>query len=692
MKLINKLLSLTSISLLFACSGHTEVRYRSTDSIKNVFAEQLKNKTLPEARTFLNTQTEQLDQLLEMMNTRIQLSISSEVKNPTGDEGVIKTPIHALFPAETVEQGMKVVARNYDFTQQIEPKGSTLFAVLGDRYPIPEFYGNNEKNKIVLSWSLSLDKLFFHDQTTANQKVILTDGDEAMISAKKPLDSAYALLKYSYATKTEELVLDKDNPIRKTPFGTVALKEFGSDAATVQITGKTDNVLTILGMDTKGRYIDQNSNSSYSLPSEAKQKILEIYNKALKSWVKNIDNKKYKNTGELIADIRKTMPAEMGSEELQKENIRVASLKFYQNIAKLVVVYATEDKTVEEHVTLKNTAVMESGNSIAEGDKKGIYGIVAADGAWVIPPSYANLQSLSAAYFKSCITGSGENACTYYRFDPVQKKLLNLNTTTLKGYVIEGAVGSKFVQFSKPAASGLDKKGIADNNGNIVLQPIYDEIGIAGNFLITVQPKADDEEFGVYTLDGKAFIPPSTHVISQDSGYIFVHVKEVDDTQQYRLLEQQTGKDVLPAGTFALEPSFKSDLLLVGNASQKYYIDSRRNKKFDVSAYQTIARFYYGYAKVTNSAGLRGLINSSGKLVVPCIYEDMNAVNHGITMVTKVVNNAYQVGLLDVKTGKFIVPLVISANNYSTLGSDESVIYTINDKRYDYRGKLTSNN
>ena len=285
MKHLSKLFTFVSIPLLFACSGHTEAKLKSTDSLKNVFAKELKDKTLPEARVFLTEQAAQLDGLLELMDTRLQLSISSTVKNPAGDQGVITTPVHTLFPTQTIEQGMALVAKNYNLLQEIGPKGSTLYPSPANIYPIPDFFGNNEKNKTILGWSIKLNQLYFYDQTSAKEKAIIEYDGDVLIDTRKPIDSASASFKYIYVTKAEQFVLDKNTLSAKTPYGLIELKQLGADEATVQITGKTDHVLAIVGIDSKGRSIEQNSTSSYSIPTEAKKKILQLYSKALKSWV-----------------------------------------------------------------------------------------------------------------------------------------------------------------------------------------------------------------------------------------------------------------------------------------------------------------------------------------------------------------------------------------------------------------------
>ena len=692
MNLITKLLSITSLSLFFACSGHTEIKQRSTDSIKNVFAQELKNKTLPEARTFLNNQSEQLDELLDMMNHRIEFSISSIVKNPTGDEGVYTEPIHTLIPAETVEAGMKEVARNFNFSQQINEKNSLLIAQQGNLYPNPDFYSNNDKNRSLLRWSLNFNQIFFHDKSVSKEKIVLEAAKDATIKERKIIDSAQATLKYSYVTKAEEILLDKNTLSKKTPYGSIELKELSADGATLQINGRRENILAIAGMDTKGRYIESNATNSYSVPSEGKQKILEIYSKALKSWVKKIDSKQYKTTAALIEDIKKTMPPELASEEMQKENVEVTSFHFYQNVAKVVVLYAMEEKTIDQRVSLKNTTTTGSAYSIAQGAAQGMFGIVSADGQWVVKPTYPNLENISPYYYRTCVQGNSEMQCTYYRFDPAQQKMISLNTTALKGYGIDGELGPNYVQFSKEINSNLSLKGVADNQGNIILKPINHEIDIAGNYFITFQPSpksSDSYESAMYTLDGKTVIAASPQVIFPDNGYIFVDATpaESDELQKYRLLDDQTGKHVLPEGTYALESKFISNLLLVGNGSQKYYIDTKLRKKFDVSGYKELGRFMGGYVEVTNNAGLKGYINTAGKLIVPCVYEDLTPVVHEITMVSKDVNNAYQYGLLNVLSGKFVVPLA-KAENYSSYGSDEKIIYTLNDKKYNYAGKL----
>ncbi len=69
-----------------------------------------------------------------------------------------------------------------------------------------------------------------------------------------------------------------------------------------------------------------------------------------------------------------------------------------------------------------------------------------------------------------------------------------------------------------------------------------------------------------------------------------------------------------------------------------------------------------GYAVVEQN-GKKGLVNTDGKLVVPCSYSIFSSPSEG-TPVVLVENDSDKVGIADIKTGKFIVPVA-----YDSIGS-----------------------
>ncbi len=97
-----------------------------------------------------------------------------------------------------------------------------------------------------------------------------------------------------------------------------------------------------------------------------------------------------------------------------------------------------------------------------------------------------------------------------------------------------------------------------------------------------------------------------------------------------------TGKLFMPFKY--LVQSFSEGLAYVqdGEDGPKYFIDSTGKKMFDVSAYRNAFYFINGYSVVANKDGLYGMIDRTGKEVVPCIYEEgpqwLNGDNYAVSL------------------------------------------------------------
>jgi len=70
--------------------------------------------------------------------------------------------------------------------------------------------------------------------------------------------------------------------------------------------------------------------------------------------------------------------------------------------------------------------------------------------------------------------------------------------------------------------------------------------------------------------------------------------------------------------------SFSEGLGLVEEAEKGpfYFIDKTGKKVLDLPAYTNAFSFYHGYAVVANKDGLYGMIDKTGKEILPCIYEE----------------------------------------------------------------------
>lgn len=94
---------------------------------------------------------------------------------------------------------------------------------------------------------------------------------------------------------------------------------------------------------------------------------------------------------------------------------------------------------------------------------------------------------------------------------------------------------------------------------------------------------------------------------SADSGYTYV---------------DSTGRELVPHAYNVQRFREGLGLVELGENGPYYYIDTSGKKVLDLPGYTNAFGFYRGYAVVANKDGHYGLIDKTGKEVIPCIYDE----------------------------------------------------------------------
>ncbi|QDW24495.1 hypothetical protein FFJ24_006565 [Pedobacter sp. KBS0701] len=701
MKLLNYAVVCFFCCYLFSCSGQVETKSKSNDSLANEMVNAFKGKSLEEINELLKSNSEQIEGLFKLMDTRLEIT-PAKSSNPSSIEGVISGPAFTISPEKIIGPALNEMAKHYEFSQKIFPEGSVITTSLKPGYTpvIQDPIGKD--GSTVLRSEFIVHGLYFHDHSSLKDNIGSADSHEnIMIKGRKPIDSLKATVKYTYITKMEKVILDEKQTEKKIGEGTIKLKQLGDGSATFTYNGPEGYLLSIAGMDTQGRLIDHNSSATNSIPSAAKRKFLDELNEVLKSTTKKIDAGKYKNVDELITDLKATLPSSITEKDAAETNSQLSNYHFYQDISKIVVYYAAAVKTVEYQVTLRSEDIIATGLSIGIGEKQSGYGIVQADGSWLIKPSFKILHAINPFYYGTCEEYTADEKCEYFRLDAKNKKMIPFEQSKLKGYVLKRALNANLVLFQQrnidPAK--VYDNGVMDKNGNVIMKPVYYDVWIAGNYLITAgeNGKTSEGEFGLYTLAGKPIIQGSAQPIGSKGNFIFIEQEgnPNDGNKKYKLLDNRSGKNFLPEGTFALETNYVGDALLVSNGKGKYLMDKNKNKKADLSEYVVIKQFVGNYALVKSKAGYWGVINNAGKLVVACANTSLSPVYNDITLITDAQGpeGKQRNGLLNIVTGRMIVPLMYRGDNdvASVHGEASTTTYYIAGKKFDAFGKEMEN-
>ena len=191
-------------------------------------------------------------------------------------------------------------------------------------------------------------------------------------------------------------------------------------------------------------------------------------------------------------------------------------------------------------------------------------------------------------------------------------------------------------------ADSNNEYGFVDKSGKVVIPLIYDG---AGNFKDGLAKVSKSGKYGFIDKSGKAVIPLIyDDVLDYDDVVDEIHEKD-DNDRAY----------------------FEEGLLKVRKDDKCGLIDRSGKVVIPIiydDIYNSAKRFYFndGLAKVSKD-GKCGLIDKSGNLVVPCIYAGIKDFMDGLAIVwvskddSKLRLYIQKYGLID-KSGKVVVPLI----------------------------------
>jgi len=588
MKAIERLILLAPFLCLLACGGKAQ---KSDDNPKNWFIKTYKGESLEELRATFKSQAEDIDRLLQLINLKMEITPSTTF-DQWSNEGVVRLDSYPLASEKKIKEEMSKMVPNYKFTQKVDKNGAQYQTELLEDFKKPSIFGEgiDDEYRTVLSTRLDITKIFLHDKSSLDKKQIVQidlDGP-ARTKSVKLADSVNAELKYDYVTKTRKIVFDKDHLEAMIGDAPVKLKQLGNRSAALLTKGAADRILLVLGMDKIGRLIATNSSNSNSVPSVAKQKLLKEYSRLLNKAVYNIDKGKYNTTQDLIDDIADQLPNGLSDEENKEQNSMLSSYHFYNDVEKVIVYVADEIKGGKINFTIKNEEVMESGISIAKGDKKDIFGIIDADGKWLLTPQFKNLQAINSYYYKACNNEENNMDCLYYRLDIKNKTMVPFSATDLKTFAISDMVDATHVSVYKadkndPYANVAADKGILDKDGKFVIKPDYIHVNISGKYIYAIEDVPGGRNtITLFDLKGAVVIPPSEEGFTIKQGIVFskMNTKGSQDAPTYKTLDTSTGQSFLPPGDYSLDNDFNKDnFILVKSKNEKYYMSRNKVRK-----------------------------------------------------------------------------------------------------------------
>lgn len=203
--------------------------------------------------------------------------------------------------------------------------------------------------------------------------------------------------------------------------------------------------------------------------------------------------------------------------------------------------------------------------------------------------------------------------------------------------------------------------GYYDSEGNVVIPFIYKSAQTFNGGIAAVE--REDGKWGVIDKNGNTVIPFGYEIFGGFSDGLAYAGKKIENKKKASTYTRRAGyvdirgNEVIPL-IYKDVSSFSEGLARVEDANGNYsFFDKKGQKIFDLDEkYSWVcSSFSEGYAAVKDRETKKyGFIDKTGKLVIPCVYDnlDIDFFKNGVAIVSK--DKLY--GLID-KSGKVIAPI-----------------------------------
>ncbi|MBC9931995.1 WG repeat-containing protein [Chitinophaga qingshengii] len=476
-------------------------------------------------------------------------------------------------------------------------------------------------------------EIYFHDGTKSSEKLDLNEGKR--LHAVKTVDSVLADLKYEYPVKEVAIPLDKRND--KADFKGATLKVVRIKDNYVRILlGKEafHGYLEIEGFNKDGKLLNR---TSYSSGPEGNGDVvdqLKKYNKILENIIAKLDKGAYKDIAALQKEIVDKMPAVTAFDDADEGYV---DAYFQGNVDKVKVHIRESKKEVTKTMMLRNNDPNLTGMIMVEDTASHKFGFVATNtGKLAIPYNYKKLAQISPWFF---VSGEGKGN-EFYRLDTAAKQLV----------------------------------------------PLKDMVFPLSSAFVKVSHSDTDTKYGLMAPDGQVIVPMEydDFSIDPDTKLIFASRSLEDNLVVITTIYDNTGK--LITGPYKIYQNFSDGLLLVGDKSgTHYFINPKGEKVINLKPYYNVKPFTEGLAMMENEEGNTGFMDLRGKVAIPFQYASATPFNMGLSLVTRRKGTDIEAALINT-SGAEVVPFALS-DKYDTDGEGVSMIYTLQNKKFDAWGK-----
>lgn len=645
---------------------------------KKDIQDQFKNKSLAEARAYLEKQNGKIEKLIKLSSVSLKIT--------PGDvdlKDVRTTEKFDNSPKEQIEKKFQKTLDRLYFSPRVLYPNTDLnisYSVRSLMYSVSNYDDYKFPEPI-----LKLKKVFYQDGKAGtfskelhgrNQETI----DE--IKGVKWIDSVELEASYHYPEAMPVITLSPERPLYQFAAGKIHLISVSDGKAVFKISPEVkEKILKVEGINTAGKAVEQYGSSSSNNSSNFSVEFLSQYYEAGKSTIEKIDRSAYKDVDELIEDLYAKIPKE---DKKKPENLVNATYNFRGNITQVNLFLKPEKSAIGSYTfVLKNTIKNADGYGVAY-NKKNLAGILDKDGKWVVQPTFEELSYYKGDYFMGEVADDGYRSILW--LDKLNQKLVPFryhfyrNEPILdKYYAIEDGINGP--------------KGLVEIKTNkVVIEATLDNISEQGNFIV-LRDRSDVNT--IVNIDLKKVLNVEGHNYKINGDFIFLSkpytskekfadysvLSNTDDI--YNAEGKKINKDDYVIETFDY---FGIDgLLLVKNKlGKKLFINTKGDVVIDGSKYRNVEPFSCGLAAVKNAEGNWGYINTKNVLVIPFMYNEAKNFSKISAMVRT--DNGYQ--LIDHKN-KVIKKFDDGFRSYSVKKDADNLTYSnYNGKTYNSKGEI----
>lgn len=550
------------------------------------------------------------------------------------------------FPdAKEIQSNIDSYFKDKTFMQHIV--GESSYVLLSKTYnSLSEEIYNNDRYKVPEP-SLMLDSVRLKDGTTLSVLEPLVD-EIAKLNTNKPIAAIDISILYTKPTSPiTKLIFSKNS---KQSQGDILIDSFGENSVTFSLAETVkDKLFYIEGIDSQGKALVNDSDSSYTFNPQQINHIRVFYEKVLNE----IEKGKITDKPGLVAYVKQNYEPVSGK---QSKGAKQTVIRYYfKGKINSVNIYLRPETELESKVI--SLSVSEDnyvkGVSIAQGDNK-LYGLIDEQGQWVIEPYYGVLSHEIDDYYFARIDRYKDEGDLY---------LLNrkIKTFIKQPFFMMDPKFEKnhYIIVNRNRYNNFVKGLLDTETHHLVLPTNYKSIKVTPYFALGKLVEQDNQKsrLEIYNLkSNKKLLTNDIEIIADNENFFAAdqvcskqQTKEYDYTvgsgksisycyKGYKLYDIN-GKKVNSKIYRSLYGDFSQDNIhLVLDNNKKLQFINRKGQHLNITldAYKDVSPYSNGLAIVQcRSNDLYGYIDIKGKLVIPCVYNDANYFLAGSALVKR---------------------------------------------------------